>query len=713
MGYTGYKIIQYIDENPNSSGYGEIWTERVLDTTHCPSDAGEWVLLTSECEYTTSGCTGYKLNTYYNSVTDSYSSVTEYDGTCTADTSEEIWVDDGEPYCEEIDGIYTGYMIQEQVQRNSALITYGQIRQVKTESSACTEHMQPEWQTISTTCHVAVDFANCSLYYDGTADIVQIDNNPSSPTFNQTRTINEEDEDCICEHCDEVDYIWVYLDDICGVSMPENYGLSGLTDTTLYHVYKKYQRCIIDGQPSPKMNPINEYSAVTYQEYSEECSCDEYRWTATTGYVCSGGNKVTKEIKQYSCDSGATWHDVLPEQSRAALPVIESASTECGYRERWVDIPITDDYICDECPNLEYRWIATTGYVCSGTNKMKKEIKQVSYDSGSTWQNVVPEESRAALPVIEYDSTDCGYIPPEPQYRTITSYTCSGYDKYVVSEYQVSYNSGETWNTVSSSTSVEYNSEDCGYIPPSPYASQYFTTIPKSSGTFRLINTSSYYSLDDGATWTLLPGNTDTPTFTAGQKIMWKSFSRAQLEEKVFSASTSFDVEGNVMSLLYGDNFVGQYDLGNNTRIFARLFQESGVVSAENLVLPATTLSNYCYEYMFYGCASLVTVPKLPATTLAERCYQNMFQYCASLTTAPELPATTLAIGCYKSMFYGCTNLNYIKCLATDKSASSCTSYWVYGVQTNSGTFVKAASMTSWTTGANGIPTNWTVQDNS
>lgn len=437
-----------------------------------------------------------------------------------------------------------------------------------------------------------------------------------------------------------------------------------------------------------------------------------FRWhqeDISEAYICSGGNKYYKEIYQVSYDNGFNWENVVPEQTRQGS-LYESGSSDC-IEYRWVNMDISTDWICDECPDLEYRWIATTGYVCSGTNKMTKEIEQVSYDSGATWQNVVPEESRAALPVIESASTDCGYIPPEPQYRTITSYTCSGYDKYVVSEYQVSYNSGETWNTVSSSTSVEYNSEDCGYTPPSPYASQYFTTIPKSSGTFRLINTSSYYSTDSGATWTLLPGNTDTPTFTAGQKIMWKSFSRAQLEEKVFSASTSFDVEGNVMSLLYGDNFVGQYDLGNNTRIFARLFQESGVENAENLILPATTLSNYCYEYMFQGCASLVTVPKLPATTLTERCYQNMFQYCTSLTTAPELPATTLAIGCYKSMFYGCTNLNYIKCLATDKSASSCTSYWVSGVQTNNGTFVKAASMTGWTTGNSAIPSNWTVQN--
>ena len=129
--------------------------------------------------------------------------------------------------------------------------------------------------------------------------------------------------------------------------------------------------------------------------------------------------------------------------------------------------------------------------------------------------------------------------------------------------------------------------------------------------------------------------------------------------------------------------------------------------------LPATTLAQYCYSYMFSNCTSLTTAPELPATTLAENCYNSMFQRCTSLTTAPVLPATTLASYCYSTMFQNCTNLNYIKCLATDVSASYCTRYWVLGVQTASGTFVKNSSMTSWTRGTSGIPTNWTVQDAS
>ena len=115
---------------------------------------------------------------------------------------------------------------------------------------------------------------------------------------------------------------------------------------------------------------------------------------------------------------------------------------------------------------------------------------------------------------------------------------------------------------------------------------------------------------------------------------------------------------------------------------------------------------------MLSNCTSITTAPALPATTLDYYCYRYMFQNCTSLTKAPELPATTLANSCYGYMFNGCAKLNYIKCLATDISATGCTKSWVSGVA-STGTFVKPSSMTSWTTGVNGVPNNWTVQDAS
>ena len=125
--------------------------------------------------------------------------------------------------------------------------------------------------------------------------------------------------------------------------------------------------------------------------------------------------------------------------------------------------------------------------------------------------------------------------------------------------------------------------------------------------------------------------------------------------------------------------------------------------------LPAETLKNYCYEYMFSdctslttapkltaykltggcyqgmfsGCSSLTTAPKLPAGSLAESCYQGMFSGCTSLTTAPTLPAYTLAGGCYQGMFSGCSKLSSVTILAVDVSAENCLGDWLMEAGTN------------------------------
>ena len=128
--------------------------------------------------------------------------------------------------------------------------------------------------------------------------------------------------------------------------------------------------------------------------------------------------------------------------------------------------------------------------------------------------------------------------------------------------------------------------------------------------------------------------------------------------------------------------------------------------------LSATTLAPSCYYYMFYGCTSLTTVPELSATTLATNCYYGMFRGCTSLNKSSELPAATLTTECYREMFYGCSKLNNITMLATDISATDCLTNWVNGVA-STGTFVKAPAMTSLPTGTSGIPTGWTVIDDT
>lgn len=185
------------------------------------------------------------------------------------------------------------------------------------------------------------------------------------------------------------------------------------------------------------------------------------------------------------------------------------------------------------------------------------------------------------------------------------------------------------------------------------YESQYLTLRILTGGTV-VLPADLFYSLDDGQTWTETTLNDRTINASAGDSILLKGES-AVYSYLVSTTSTAYyDVEGNIMSTQYGDDFEGQTVL---IRYITGAFQQTHVVNAENLILPATTLVDTAYHEMFHGCTSLLTAPELPATTLTDYCYQAMFEGCTSLVTAPELPATTLDTGCYASMFKGCSGL--------------------------------------------------------
>ena len=247
-------------------------------------------------------------------------------------------------------------------------------------------------------------------------------------------------------------------------------------------------------------------------------------------------------------------------------------------------------------------------------------------------------------------------------------------------------------------------------------------TIDAPIGTSNV--TSVSYSTDNGATWVTTNNNDNntiititTPTIQTGNKVLWKGIANSYGTANnfsVFSSTGNVKLSGNIMSLLYGDNFENQTSLSGKRYAFKAMFLGYfglKITSAKELKLPATTLAEGCYSTMFGGCTSLTTAPKLPATTLAENCYSSMFASCTSLTTAPELPATTLATSCYANIFNGCTSLKKITSLATNISASNCIQNWVKDVATI-GTFIKNESMSSWPNGDSGIPSGWTVVDN-
>ena len=751
MAKTGYLVIIYQDINPSSPTYNQTREERLQDETNCPyRGEANWIEDTKYCELTDNGMlTGYEITVYRDvePLSSTYNQTREEKELnptdCEADSSLPNWQNIGEPFCRQT--IYLpgglmdndGYMVQEQQDMNEYSETAEKIREVETlDLENCPlPNTEPVWQIISESCHL-VTF-NGQLVYDGTKDVIRVNTNQYSPSWNNNvpETANIEDE----------------------TNCPSG-------------IEKQYRWVVVDGQTE-----------------------------------CVGYDKYSVEKKQQSVDGGTTWTDVSPLETRAG-EVIEANSADCGYD-----------------PTYEYRWIVVDGqYECVGYDKYAVEKKQQSTDGGTTWTDVEPLQTRNGS-LIEANSADCGYVPPTVEYRWIVVdglNKCVGYNKYSVEKKQQSTDGGTTWTDVSPIETrqgelIEANSTDCGYVPPTPggYETQYLTFEAIEDGTFTFTGKNSNslsYSLDDGQTWTALASGSASPTVTAGNKIMWKgTCTPSNTGIGKFSSTGTFNAYGNTMSIVHGDNFRNSITISDYQ--FASLFNNTKVVNAENLVLPATTLNrscyfemfqgctsltttpelpattlaNYCYQYMFKGCRSLVnapelpaetlanycyccmflgctslttapnlpattlaeycydemftgctslvtaptlpattlaeycysgmfngctgltSAPELPATTLADGCYYDMFRGCTSLTTAPVLPATTLTLSCYSHMFYGCTNLNYIKCLATDKSAIECTNSWVSSVA-SSGTFVKN-SAASWTTGDDGIPTGWTV----
>ena len=302
----------------------------------------------------------------------------------------------------------------------------------------------------------------------------------------------------------------------------------------------------------------------------------------------------------------------------------------------------------------------------------------------------------------------------------------------------------------------------------------YLTFVALEDGTFTFTGSTTAntisYSLDGGTTWSTPAKNVTTPTVSSGNKVMWKaemSYAGGFVGVGSFSSTCKFDAIGNIMSLLYGDNFLGKTSIKDDYQ-FIDLFSGSSVVNTNGLVLPATTLKTSCYQYMFEncrqletsilelpattagyrpylgmfrfcdklrtapiikassfgeqacmgmfnGCSSLTNVPSnmLSGTSIGSECFEDMFRGCVSLTKAPDLPATVYGgVGKinYNRMFNGCTSLNYVKCMILTPN----TNYhekWLEGVS-SSGTFVKNPNAT-WERGINGIPDSWTVIDAS
>lgn len=87
-----------------------------------------------------------------------------------------------------------------------------------------------------------------------------------------------------------------------------------------------------------------------------------------------------------------------------------------------------------------------------------------------------------------------------------------------------------------------------------------------------------------------------------------------------------------------------------------------------------------------------------------------MFMYNDLLLTSPVLPASILTEYCYEMMYYKCYSLSVITTYADDISATYCLGNWVEDVS-STGTFYNYGSA-KYSVGVYGIPTGWTEVKN-
>ena len=232
-------------------------------------------------------------------------------------------------------------------------------------------------------------------------------------------------------------------------------------------------------------------------------------------------------------------------------------------------------------------------------------------------------------------------------------------------------------------------------------------SIKSQNSTYKTIQWST-----DGTTWTSVTSSTSGELITTlddGDKLYLKGNNNSygamwSVVTKII-VTKSYNLYGNIKSLVYGDNFNVDTFPNSGDCTFWQMFRDTPVIDASNLILP-TQLRSVMYSNMFAGCTSLIAPPELPATTTVYQCYNGMFNGCTSLAIAPLLRSSHVDMYSYQGMFMN-TQVTSITTYAEELGTDGFKN-WLYGVPA-SGTFTKKATMTLFPEGASGIPNGWTV----
>lgn len=220
MAYSGYKIYEYRDVNPQSSTFNTIRRDRIQDA-ECSSGGARYEEISSYCELDSNGNnSGYLIHVKQDVNIDSptYGQTIETREqnllACPLQSTDADWVIDdseGNGYCEEIEfpsGLKgnSGVFIVQLVDDNDASPTYQQTRIERVVESGWNADyqavfgrdfpceavdMRPQIEEVSSSC-VLVECSGRTTT-NGYKTVVGIDKNPYSMTYLQTVTATVED----------------------------------------------------------------------------------------------------------------------------------------------------------------------------------------------------------------------------------------------------------------------------------------------------------------------------------------------------------------------------------------------------------------------------------------------------------------------------------------------------------------------------------------
>ena len=358
-------------------------------------------------------------------------------------------------------------------------------------------------------------------------------------------------------------------------------------------------------------------------------------------------------------------------------------------------------------PYTLYQELTDTTYTVTAT--AQESGKEISYTRTQTCTVPAYQATPPTISFVNYlgqvsasgNGTVILYIDG---IQVTNPYTLPAYGTYTATA-----TSQETGRPISDTATKQIEYSESSFV-----ATEYFWLEALEDNSVLAFNgTSELYYSTDKSTWTsfntsITVNSGDRYYFKGSKSRFGNSSGTGTDTSNYFNLQTGkFKAGGNIMSMLYNDNFstVNSVDSNQLRAVFRNC---KALVEAPEL--PFTNLNNYCYTHMFNSCSNLTKAPEiLPATTLYTRCYQWMFVGCTSLTIAPVLPATNIHSNCYNDMFNGCTSLNWIKNMTLVQPSTSNSWNMMYNVS-QQGTFVKNVNATWTTKNEHGCPSKWTIE---